>query len=371
MDVLPNEEEELLRASVRQFLEGQCPTRLVRAMEADAVGYPPELWQQMADLGWFGWALPEEYGGSGGSLIQLGIILSEVGRALAPVPFLSTMVPAFAVAMAGSAELRGQILPAVARGQLIMTPAFQESSYRLTEDSIQTTARAEGDEFVINGEKRFVENFRAAEKCLVACRTGGGVSVLLVDTNSPDISETPLTTLAKDKQSVVEFRDVRTSKDNLIGSVDEGWSLIEKLQDRATALLCAQVLGAARKAMEIAVEWSKYRIAFGRPIATFQSLSHMLVDMLIWVDGAELLTYEAIWRLDHDLPASVEVSAAKAFTNEKCLAIFRGANVVHGGLSFMKEFDLNLWFRKGSAWTMKLGTTLEHRARVADAVLAR
>jgi len=346
-------------------------------MELDDVGYPPDLWKQMADLGWFGWSLPEAYGGSGGSLVQLGIILQEAGRALAPVPFLSTIVPSLALVLAGSPQLQQRVLPAVARGDLVMTWAFNETSPRLTSDSIHMEATAEGDEFVLNGKKLFVENFLAAQKCLVACRTtpetstAQGISLFLIDTNSRGISHTALTLLARDKQSAVDFVNVRTSPANLVGTLDEGWPLIEKLQERGTALLCAQIAGAARKAMEMAVEYSKYRVAFGRPIAAFQSLSHMLVDMLIWVDGVDLLTFDALWRLDQDLPAALEVSSAKAFTNEKCLAIFRNANVVHGGISFMKEFDLSLWFRKGSAWTMKLGTTHEHRAIVADAILAR
>jgi alkylation response protein AidB-like acyl-CoA dehydrogenase len=375
VDVLPNEEEELLRSSVRQFLEEQCSTRLVRQMEQDELGYPPELWKQMADLGWFGWILPSQYGGSEGTLIQLGIILNEVGRALAPVPFLTTMVPAMAVMMEGTDEQKQQILPAVANGDMILTYAFYEHHPRLTPDKIQTTATAQGDEYVISGKKMFVESFVAAQKCLVAARTPGtsgrdGISLFLVDTNASGISHTKLTTIAKDHQYAVDFENVRTSKSNLVGAEGQGWQLIEKLTDRATALICAQILGAARKAMELAVEWSKYRIAFGRPIGSFQSLSHMLVDQLIHIDGGELLTYEALWRLDNDLPAQVEVSAAKAFTNDKALSVFRGANVVHGGISFIREFDLNLWFRKGSEWTMKLGTTVEHRARVADALLA-
>jgi alkylation response protein AidB-like acyl-CoA dehydrogenase len=370
MDVLPTEEEELLRSSVRQFLEEQCNTRLVRAMETDDKGYSPELWKQMADLGWFGWVLPERYDGSGGTLVQLGIILNEVGRHLAPVPFWNTIVPALALVLEGSDQLKQEVLPAVSRGDMIMTWAFNEEKVRFTADSIQTTARAEGDDYVINGTKLFVESFTAADRCLVACRTDGGISLFLIDTKAPGISLTPLTTLAKDRQFAVDFNNVRTSKANLVGTLNQGWPLIEKLEERATALLCAQVAGAARKAMDLAVEYAKYRVAFGRPIAAFQTLSHTLVDMLISIDGVDLLTYEALWRIDNNLPAALEVSAAKAFANEKCKMIFRCANIIHGGISFIREFDLNLWFRKGSAWTMKLGTTTEHRAKIADMILA-
>jgi alkylation response protein AidB-like acyl-CoA dehydrogenase len=325
----------------------------------------------MAELGWFGWALPEAYGGSGGTLVELGLIFQEAGRALAPVPLLSTIVPALGIALDGSEELKQDILPRVATGELILTWAFNEANPRLTEDSIRTTARADGNDYVINGRKLFVENFKAAQKCVVAARTDGGISLFLVDTDAAGISTTALTTLAKDKQYAVDFANVRTAKSNLLGTLNDGWSTVEKMNQRATALDCIMIAGAARKAMELAVEYAKYRVAFGRPIGTFQALSHMCVDMLIWVDGVELLTFEALWRLQAGLPAHVEVSSAKVFANEKCLAIFRNANIIHGGISFMREFDLNLWFRRGSAWTMKLGTVYEHRKVVADAILPR
>ena len=121
--------------------------------------------------------------------------------------------------------------------------------------------------------------------------------------------------------------------------------------------------------MELAVEYAKHRMAFGRPIGAFQVISHSLADMLIWMDGCELLSYEALWRLDQGLPASVEVSQAKAFCNDKCLATARNANIVHGGIAFTWELNLNLWFRRASAWATRLGSSFEHRARVAESIL--
>jgi alkylation response protein AidB-like acyl-CoA dehydrogenase len=139
--------------------------------------------------------------------------------------------------------------------------------------------------------------------------------------------------------------------------------------DRATVLLCAQMVGAARKDIEMAIEYAKNRVAFGRPIGAFQSVQHMCADMTIWIDGAQLLTYEALWKMDQGLPAGIEVSQAKAFCNDKCQAAVRTSQVLHGGMGFMMEFDLHLWFRRVTAWTMRLGTSFEHRARVAAALL--
>ena len=375
MDLLLTEEETMLKNSARQFCEAESPPVLAREMETDERGYPPELWKGIADLGWQGLALPEEYGGQGLPLRYMGIILEEVGRAIAPIPLHTAMVSALTIARDGTEQQRQEILPAVARGDLILSWAFAEEDPRLIPDAVNTQAVAEANGFIINGTKLFVDNFNVADQCLVVCRTSPagqhnqGLSIFLVDTTSAGISQTPFVTMAKDKQSEVAFSNVRVPAANLVGEIDQGWPIAERMLDRATVLLCAQMVGAARKDAEMAIEYSKNRVAFGRPIAAFQSVAHLCSDMIMWVDGGQLLTYEALWKMDQGLDASVEVSQAKAFCNEKCEAVVRTSQTIHGGIGFMMEFDLQLWFRRVSAWTMRLGTSYEHRARVARALL--
>lgn len=375
MDILLNEEERMVKASAREFLEVECPPALVRDMEVDERGYPSELWRKVVDLGWLGLALPEQYGGQGLPLTYLGIIMEEMGRYLAPLPIHSTMVAALTVAKDGTEEQRQEVLPSVANGDSIMTWAFTEQNPRFVPEAINAQATADGDDFVINGTKLFVDNFIVADKCLVVCRTAPassgneGISLFMVDTNSPGISQISLITMAKDKQSEVAFDNVRVPKANMIGALNQGWPIVQGMLDRATVLLCTQLVGATRMDAEMAIEYSKNRTAFGRPIGAFQSVSHMCADMIMWVDGGQLLTYEALWKLDQGLPASVEISQAKAFSNEKCEAVVRYGQMIHGGIGFMMEFNLHLWFRRVSAWTMKLGTTFEHRAKIANALL--
>ncbi len=375
MDVLLTEEERMIKNSAREFFEAQCPPSLAREMEKDPLGYPPGLWKQLAELGWLGLALPERYGGQGLPLTYLGLLFEEAGRAIAPVPLLSTLVPALTIADHGSEEQRQDILPRVIKGDLVLTWALLEHDPRGVPESIKTEAVQEGDGFVISGVKKFVENVEAAGLCLVACRTAPasaadeGISLFLVDPHVPGISTTPLTTIARDKQSHVTFQQVRVPRSALVGELHRGWPIAQQLVERATALLCAQMVGAARMQAEMAIEYAKHRVAFGRPIGAFQSIAHACADMIIWIDGGGLLTYEALWRMDHGLPASIEVSQAKAFCNDKCMAVGRMANQIHGGIAFMREFNLNLWFRRIAAMTMKLGTSFEHRARVAAALL--
>lgn len=375
MDTTLTEEETMVRESARGFLEANCPTSLVRAMEKDSKGYPPELWRQAVELGWSGMCLPEAYGGSGLPLVYLGLVLEEVGRAVAPLPLLSTSIAALAIADAGSDAVKSAVLLGVASGETLLSWAFSEQNPRFELSSVQTSARADGDVFVVNGTKMFVENFVSSQHCLVAVRTAPatekshGLSLLLIDTTAAGVSETPLVTVAKDRMSAVTFANVRVPKANLVGELNAAGPAIERMLERGTALLCSQMLGATRKDMEMAVEWAKYRRAFGQPIGAFQSLQHMCADMLMWIDGGNLLTYEALWRMDQGLPATVESSQAKAFCNERCEAVVRQCQVIHGGIGFMMEFDLQLWYRRVCAWTMRLGTAYEHRAKIAHALI--
>ncbi|MBM3941680.1 MAG: acyl-CoA dehydrogenase [SAR202 cluster bacterium] len=405
MDVLLNEEEQMLKNLAREFLEKECPPEMARAMEADDLGYPPALWKKLADLGWLGLALPEAYGGQGLPLAYLGLIFEELGRAIAPVPFHSTMMAALTIAKDGSEQQKKEVLPAVARGDMVLTWALLETDPRLLPETVHAQATPQGNGYVISGTKMFVDNFNAAQKFLVACRTapvsgdkspvtplyergglsspplqrgvGGisaqgseaGLSLFLVDTNLPGISHTPLGTMVKDKQSRVTFDRVAVPASSLVGRLHQGWPVIEGMLDRGTILLCAQMLGATRKDAEMGIDYAKNRVAFGRPIGAFQSIQHLCADMIVWVDGVQLLTYEALWRMDQGLPASIEISQAKAFANDKCEAVVRSSQVIHGGIGFMAEFNLNLWFRRVSSWTMRMGTSFEHRARIARALL--
>jgi len=375
MDVLLNDDENLIVDSAREFLTGECSTKLVREMEADALGYSKELWAKVAELGWQGMCMPEKVGGSDMPLVYLGLVLREAGRALAPIPLHSTAVATLAVARDGSSAQQEKYLPDVVAGKSVWTWAFTERDPRFVPEAVQMTATARGDNYALEGVKLFVDNFPQADYCVVVARTtpgskgAQGLSLFIVDAKSKGISQKPLITLAKDKQSEVTFQDVLVPKANIIGTAGEGWPIVERMLDRGTALLCAQMVGAARKDIEMAIEYAKFRTAFGQPIGAFQSVQHSCADMQMWVDGGELLTFEALWKLDQGLPASVEVSQAKAFCNEKCEAAVRNSQSIHGGIGFMMEFDLQLWFRRVSAWTMRMGTSFEHRARIAHALI--
>ncbi|MEE2701195.1 MAG: acyl-CoA dehydrogenase family protein [Chloroflexota bacterium] len=375
MDTLLNEEEEMLRNLAREFLEGECPPSLVREMEKDPLGYPPGLWKQVADLGWVGLAIPEQYGGQGAGVSLLGLVLEEAGRHMLPLPLHSTLTVAATINSAAGEAQKQDLLPKVASGDLILTWALLEEDPRYLASGIHLEAKEDGDNYVLNGAKLFVDNFEASDQVLVVARTApddgnnGGITLLLVDSKASGVTNTPLVTTAKDRQSAVEFANVRVPKSAVIGEVNNGWSVVHDLLDVGTALLCSMMCGAARKDVEMAIEYAKNRTAFGRPIGAFQSVAHMCADQTMWVDGAELLTREALWKLDQGIPASVEVSQAKSFSNEYLQAAVRHSQSIHGGMGFMMEFNLHLWYRRVAAWALRMGTTYEHRARISTALL--
>lgn len=369
MDVLPDESEREIADQARAFLSSASPTALVRACESGDK-YSPELWKQIVQLGWLDTCLPEDQDGLGLPLQYLTLLFEEAGRHLAPVPLLSVMVPLLVLAKYGAAAHAG-VLRNVRDGDLLLSFAFQEADGAWSPDSIRMTARREGDALVLNGAKMFVDNFALSDCCLVAFRLEGqsGLTLALVDTSAPNISHVDLVPTAKDSEALVRFKDVRVPLTDIVGEIGKADQAVQEAMDLASLFCAAQLAGAARRATEMAVDYAKIRYAFEQPIGAFQAIQHLCADMQIGVDGAQLLCREASWKLAQGHDARVEISQAKSFANEKCVMACRSAQQIHGGLGFMMEFDLQLWYRRVVSWSLRYGTTSEHRRRIADHLL--
>lgn len=378
MDVLLNEEEEMIRDSVRRFFESECDTARVRGIEDGDERSDRELWRQLAELGWLGLALPAVHGGSDAPFTQLGLVFEEAGRALAPVPLHPHAVACLALAEAidrgDCGPLAETLIKDACSGDCLLTWAWSERLANIGPEAVALGAVPDGNGWRLNGHKRFVEAFELADYCLVAVRTDAtrtsreGITLLLVDPRSEGVSSTAQLSLAGDFHSEVRFEDVYVGGEALIGRIDEGWVLARPMLERATVLNCAMIVGATRRAAERAFDYAKERIAFGQPIGSFQAIQHLCADMITWVDGAELLTREAAWHIEQGLDAALPVAAAKAFTNERCQAVLREANQIHGGFAQVKEYDQQLWYRRAAAWSMRLGTSIEHRRTVSRAL---
>ena len=376
MDLGLTEEQEMLRRTARDFLDKECPKSLVKEMEEDEKGYSPELWRKMAELGWMGLVFPEKHGGSGGSFLDLVVLLEEMGRACLPGPFFSTVVLCgLHILTGGSEQQKRELLPKIARGDLIMAFAFTEPSARYEASSISARAVAKGNGYTINGTKLFVNDAHIADYILCLARTKDsdpaeeGITLFLVDANSPGIECTMLETIADDKQCEVVFRDVWVPKKNVLGKVDRGWSIVEKALPQATVAKCAELVGGAQAALEMSVNYAKERVQFDRPIGSFQAIQHHCANMLVDVDGSRFITYEAAWKISEGLPATMEVSMAKAWVSEACRRVTFLGHQIHGGIGFCRDSDVDLYYRRAKAGGYALGDTAFHHRIVARELL--
>ena len=373
MDLGFSEEQEMLRNSARDFFLNELPKDVVKEMATDEKGYVPDLWKKMAELGWMGLVIPEEYDGMGMSYLDLVVLLEEMGRACLTGPYFSTVVlGGYTIMEAGSEEQKKELLTKIANGEIILALALTEPSAKYEASAIAVSAKAQGDDYVIDGTKLFVENAHIADYLIVAARTkeGGnaedGISLFLVDAKSPGISTTVLKTMAGDKQCEVIFDKVKVPKKNLLGGLDKGWPVMEKMLEKATVGLCAQMVGGAQMALEMSVTYAKERVQFGRPIGSFQAIQHYCANMVTDVDGSKFVTYEAAWKLSEGLDASMEVSMAKAWTSEAYRRVTLLGHQIHGGIGFCIDHDMPLYFKRAKAAEPTFGDPDWHREKVAQ-----
>ena len=373
MDLGFTEEQEMLRKTARDFLQTECPTTLVKEMADDEQGYTTELWGKMAELGWMGLALPEEYDGMGMSFLDLSVLLEEMGRACLPGPFFSTVVlGGFAIIEAGNEEQKKDLLPKIAAGEVILAMALTEPSASYDPASVTVQAVPDKDENVISGTKIYVENAHIADYMVCVTRTKDGsspedgITMFLVDGKSPGISTTVLKTIAGDKQCEVIFDNVRVPKKNILGELDKGWPVIAKMLEMAAVAKCAEMVGGAQAALDMSVAYAKERIQFGRPIGSFQAIQHHCANMVTDVDGSRFITYQAAWKVSEGLPATMEVSMAKAWVSEAYRRVTQLGHQIHGGIGFCMDHDMPLYFKEAKAAESTFGNADWHREIVAQ-----
>ena len=373
MDLALTEAQQMLKRLARDFLEQEFPPSLARALEQDERGHSPEVWRKMVETGLVEAAFPQEYGGAGGGLMELGVIFDEMGRGLYTGPFFATVaLGGLALLYAGTDDQRRGIIPAVTQGQALLCLALLEESGKYAPDAIRMEARARGDNCVLSGTKLFVEYANVADFILCAARTGpqpDDVSLFLVPGTNPGVSIAPLDTISGDRQSEVTFDEALVPARNVIGEVSGAWPHLRRALDAATALTCMQMAGMAERVLERTVEYVKMRVQFGRPLGSLQAVQHHCADMAIHCDGAMLAAQEAVSLLDRGLPARRETAIAKAFCNRACQFVTLTAHQLHGGVGFMQEFDLQMYTRQMQGMALRLGTSDEHLEVVADELL--
>lgn len=377
MDFQLTEEQTLLKESARDFLSNECTKEMVREMEETEKGYSPELWKKMAELGWMGLLFPEEYNGSGFTFEDLTILLDEIGYNICPAPYIPTVViGGLTVLSYGSEAQKKEYLPKIAGGDAIFTFAMTEKDGLYDADAIHAKAEAGGDEYVINGTKMFVPYGAAADYFICVARTASGsnpedgISVFIVDAGAPGITINEQKNIANDRQCEVIFKDVKTSKDNIIGQADKGWPVVKDMLEKAAAALCAEMLGGSRAVLDATVQYSTERFQFGVAIGSFQAVQHHCANMWLDLKAARVLTEKAAWLITRGLPASKEVAMAKSRTGESYRRITSLGHQVHGAVSFTKEYDVYLYHRRSVTGDLMFGSADYQKKMVAKELFA-
>jgi len=372
MDLGLNEEQEMLKKSAKEFLSKECPKKLVRELDESDSGLSRDLWKKMAALGWMGLPFPEKFGGNGGTLLDLIVLLDEMGYNIVPGPFFATVVLAgFTLLEAGSEEQKQAYLAKICSGEMIMTLALTELDGTYLPESVETVAEAKGDKYVLKGTKLFVPDANVADFLLVAARTktgadpAEGISIFLVDAKSPGVKVTPLKTLGRDKLCEVVFDNVTVPSKDLVGKLNGGWPVIKSILRKAAVAKCAEMVGGAQASLDMAVSYAKERVQFGRPIGAFQAIQHYCANMVTDVDGSRFITYKAAWTESEGLPSDMEVSMAKAWTSEAYKRVAVLAHQIFGAIGFTMDHDMHLYFRRAKAGELAYGDADFHREIVA------
>jgi alkylation response protein AidB-like acyl-CoA dehydrogenase len=363
------DEQEELRKTVRSFLENKSSEEAVREQMETETGYDPAVWSQMGEqMGLQGLSIPEEYGGSGYGFVELGIVLEEMGRALLCAPFFSTAVlAANTLLQSGDEEAKQKYLPGIASGETIATLAYTEPSGKWDESGITMEATKSGDGYTLSGTKSFVLDGHTASLIIVAAKTGAGTSLFAVEGDASGLTRTALSTMDQTrKQAKLDFDNTPAT---LIGQEGAGWTTLSTVLDLAAVALAAEQVGGAQKVLEMAVEYAKVRVQFGRPIGSFQAIKHKCADMLLEVESAKSAAYYGMWcasEMNDELPSTA--SLAKAYCSE---AYFHAAaeNIqIHGGIGFTWEHPAHLYFKRAKSTELMFGDPTYHREQLAQRI---
>jgi alkylation response protein AidB-like acyl-CoA dehydrogenase len=364
-----SDEQEELRNVVKQFLDNKSSETAVREQMETEAGFDADVWKQMGEqMGLQGLIIPEEYGGSGFSYVELIVVLEEMGRSLLCAPYFSTVVlAANTLIHSGDDAAKSELLPGIAAGETIATLAFTEENGRWDEEGVTTTATADGDGFKLNGTKMFVLDGHTADLILVAARTGAGVSLFHVSGDAAGLTRTPLSTMDQTrKQAKLEFADTPAK---LIGTDGGGWDVLSTVLDLAAVGLAAEQVGGAQMCLDMSVEYAKVRVQFGRPIGSFQAIKHKCADMLLEVESGKSAAYYAGWcaaEMNDELPSVA--CLAKAYCSE---AYFHAAaeNIqIHGGIGFTWEHPAHLYFKRAKSSELLFGDPTYHRELLAQRI---
>lgn len=373
MDLGLSEEQEMLQRSAREFLTQECPPTFVREMYTDKEGFSRELHRKMVEQGWTGLLIPEPYGGLGLSMLDMAVLLEEMGRAVVPGPFMfSSVLATLALIHGGTSAQKKMWLPRLASGEAVGTLAFLEENDRLDAAGVTLKAKKIRNEYLFSGTKMFVPFAADADVLLTAIRTSGkgedGITLLLLERELPGLALQPLDVFDQTRRVYeVTFKSVVVPTTAMVGGEGKGWKILARLIDAACVAIAADSLGGAQKALEMAVEYTKVRTQFNRPIASFQALKHMAAEMASEIEPARALVWYAAHAFDaRPREAPRAATLAKARLSDVYSRATNRAVQMHGGIGFTWEHDMHFWFKRAKWNEFAFGDATFHRERLAQ-----
>ncbi len=340
------ETQETLKKSAREFLNAECPVAVVRKIIASETGFDAELWSKIAEQGWTGLLIAEQYGGHGMGLVEMALVLEEMGRALLPLPFLSTtLLAAVVIERGGTEEQKRRYLSAIASGQ----------------------AKATLAQFDQNHTARFVRDAAGAD--FIVCAADDELAIVPAGADELRIAYTPALDLTR-RIYDVELKDTNVLREGMIARGQRASEILNAALDTATAGLTAEMTGGMQRLLEITVAYAKTRQQFGRPIGQFQAVQHLCADMLLLTESSRSAAYYACYAVNEQLPEAAEaVSIAKSYASDAYREVGNRAIQVHGGMGFTWENDCHLYYRRAKASEIAFGDALYHRERLARIVI--
>ena len=374
MALVLTEDQELLAQTARDFVRTNSPISRLRALrDGQDMGFSPDVWQEMAQLGWAGILIPEEYGGAGMGLADLAVVLEAVGRNLAPEPFLSTvLLGGQLLAHTGSPEQKQAWLPGVATGEKILALAYQEARSRYDLNRVSTQATAEGDAWRLSGEKIQVLDGQSADALIVSARTAGedndqdGVTLFLLAPDTPGVAIIPQTRVDNRAAALVTLDGVKIGAESVVGTVGQGFQTLSHIVDLATVGLCAEMLGGMSQIFDDTLAYLKTREQFGVVIGSFQALKHRAAKVFMEIElcrSAVMAAANAADAGESDL--ALLVSLAKARCSDAFILATNEGVQMHGGIGMTDEHDAGLYMKRARAAEMTFGDAAWHRDRWA------
>ena len=370
MDLDLNFEQDMLREAARDFFSRQCDLNTVSELIATDEGYSTDMWAQMAELGWHGVLVPEEHGGIGLSMLEMAGLAMEFGAAVCPGPFFTSSVFSTLVLMeAADSHWQSTILPDMAAGERVTTVACCGDTHHFQAAGVPFAARKTSNGWVLDGRALFVPFAHVADSLIVTARDDdNNVSLFVIDRGHDGVTIEGLQSIASDKLCAVTFTDVRLAEVAVLGQAGNGWAILETAMKKAAVAKSAEMVGGGRAAMEMAVKHARIREQFGQPIGSFQAVQHHCANMLTYLESSTLIIWKTAWLVAERRDCDEELAICKGWTSDAYRKLVALAHQVMGGVGFIEETGLHLYFRHAKASELVFGGATHHREKLAQAM---